>query len=67
VRVATLGPVAETCAQRRDDGGPYRIEDWGKTWLNPNKERVLARVPAIALPLRLVASDPIGEDAIRLT
>ena len=30
--------------------GPYRIEDWGKTWLNPNKERVIARVPAIALP-----------------
>src|SRR5262249_57014802 len=30
--------------------GPYRIEDWGKTWLNPNKDRVLARVPAIALP-----------------
>jgi hypothetical protein len=33
--------------QRR---GPYRIEDWGKTWLNPNKARVLARVPAIAMP-----------------
>src|SRR5215472_7415467 len=30
--------------------GPYKIEDWGKTWLNPNKDRVLARVPAIALP-----------------
>ena len=30
--------------------GPYRIEDWGKTWLNPNKERVLARVPAVAMP-----------------
>jgi hypothetical protein len=30
--------------------GPYRIEDWGKTWLNPNKARVLARVPAIAMP-----------------
>jgi hypothetical protein len=30
--------------------GPHKIEDWGKTWLNPNKERVLARVPAIALP-----------------
>src|SRR5262245_64661020 len=30
--------------------GPHRIEDWGKTWLNPNKDRVLARVPAIALP-----------------
>jgi len=30
--------------------GPYRIEDWGKTWLNPSKDRVLARVPAIALP-----------------
>jgi hypothetical protein len=30
--------------------GPYLIEDWGKTWLDPNKERVLARVPAIALP-----------------
>ena len=29
--------------------GPYRIEDWGKTWLNPNKDRVLARVPAIAM------------------
>jgi hypothetical protein len=26
--------------------GPYRIEDWGKTWINPNKARVLARVPA---------------------
>src|SRR5262249_20904292 len=25
--------------------GPYRIEDWGKTWRNPNKARVLARVP----------------------
>ena len=23
--------------------GPYKIEDWGKTWLNPNKNRVLAR------------------------
>src|SRR5262249_2922322 len=38
-----------------DDGspkqrGPYRIEDWGKTWMNPNKARVLARVPAIAIP-----------------
>ena len=30
--------------------GPYRIEDWGKTWRNPSKERVLARVPAIATP-----------------
>ena len=30
--------------------GPYRIEDWGKTWLNPNKARVLARVPAVAMP-----------------
>ena len=30
--------------------GPYRIEDWGKTWLNPNKDRVLARVPAVAMP-----------------
>jgi hypothetical protein len=30
--------------------GPYRIEDWGKTWTNPDKARVLARVPAIALP-----------------
>jgi hypothetical protein len=30
--------------------GPYRIEDWGKTWLNPNKARVLARVPTIAMP-----------------
>ena len=30
--------------------GPYRIEDWGKTWRNPNKERVLARVPAVAMP-----------------
>jgi len=30
--------------------GPYRIEDWEKTWLNPNKDRVLARVPAIAMP-----------------
>src|SRR5262249_48456497 len=29
---------------------PYRIEDWGKTWMNPNKARVLARVPAIAMP-----------------
>jgi len=30
--------------------GPYRIEDWEKTWLNPNKARVLARVPAVAMP-----------------
>jgi len=30
--------------------GPYRIEDWGKTWMSPNKARVLARVPAIAMP-----------------
>src|SRR5262245_36030662 len=30
--------------------GPYRIERWGKTWLNPSKDRVLARVPAIAMP-----------------
>jgi hypothetical protein len=30
--------------------GPYRIEDWGKAWLNPNKARVLARVPAVAMP-----------------
>src|SRR4029450_11010318 len=26
------------------------MQDWGKTWLNPNKERVLARVPAVAMP-----------------
>ena len=30
--------------------GPYRIEDWGNTWRNPSKARVLARVPAIATP-----------------
>jgi ketosteroid isomerase-like protein len=30
--------------------GPYKIEDWGKTWRKPNKARVLARVPAIATP-----------------
>src|SRR5262249_47635165 len=30
--------------------GPYRIEDWGKTGLTPSKARVLARVPAIAMP-----------------
>ena len=30
--------------------GPYKIEDWGNTWRNPNKARVLARVPAIATP-----------------
>ena len=26
------------------------IEDWGNTWRNPSKARVLARVPAIAMP-----------------
>ena len=30
--------------------GPYKIEDWGNTWRNPSKARVLARVPAIAMP-----------------
>ena len=30
--------------------GPYKIEDWGNTWRNPSKARVLARVPAIATP-----------------
>jgi len=30
--------------------GPYRIEDWGKTWINPDKARVLVGVPAIAMP-----------------
>jgi hypothetical protein len=35
------------CEDLRDEvpvRGPYRIEDWEKTWLNPNKDRVLARV-----------------------
>jgi SnoaL-like domain len=41
------GRADDELPQRR---GPYRIEDWGKTWLNPNKARVLARVPAIAMP-----------------
>ena len=40
--------------------GPYKIEDWGKTWLNPNKDRVLARVPAIALP-DIATSFPTSE------
>jgi hypothetical protein len=26
--------------------GPYKIEDWGNTWRNPSKARVLARVPS---------------------
>src|SRR5215831_21240943 len=43
-------PVADPAREEEVKAGPYRIEDWGKTWLNPNKERVLARVPAIALP-----------------
>src|SRR5262249_4352474 len=50
VRVATLGPVADPARGEEMMAGPYRIEDWGNTWLNPDKERVLARVPAIALP-----------------
>src|SRR5262245_66246270 len=34
---------------KADDGslkqrGPYRIEGWGKTWMNPSRERVLASV-----------------------
>src|SRR5262245_25294143 len=54
----TVTGAAETLLMSpgRTDGesqkqrGPYRIEDWGKTWMNPNKARVLARVPAIAMP-----------------
>src|SRR5262249_8816432 len=54
----TVTGVADTLLMSpgRTDGespkqrGPYRIEDWGKTWMNPNKARVLARVPAIAMP-----------------
>ena len=46
--------LALTSQAKADDEsplrGPYKIEDWGKTWRNPNKDRVLARVPAIALP-----------------
>src|SRR5262245_25789839 len=41
-----MSPGGESPKQR----GPYRIEDWGKTWMNPNKARVLVRVPAIAMP-----------------
>jgi hypothetical protein len=56
VVTATVGAVASVIlSQAKADNksphrGPYRIEDWGKTWLNPNKARVLARVPAIAMP-----------------
>ena len=39
-----------TDGESQKQRGPYRIEDWGKTWMNPNKARVLARVPAIAMP-----------------
>src|SRR5262245_43861155 len=41
---------ATTDVESQKQRGPYRIEDWGKTWMNPSKARVLARVPAIALP-----------------
>jgi hypothetical protein len=45
-----LMPPARADDELQQRRGPYRIEDWGKTWLNPNKARVLARVPAIAMP-----------------
>jgi hypothetical protein len=50
---AAAGMVMPSQAKADDElplRGPYRIEDWGKTWRSPNKARVLARVPAIALP-----------------
>ena len=50
---AAAGMVMPSQAKADDElplRGLYRIEDWGKTWRSPNKARVLARVPAIALP-----------------
>src|SRR5262249_39766686 len=48
--IATVLPSPGKADDQQPLRGPYKIEDWGKTWLNPNKDRVLARVPAIALP-----------------
>ena len=53
VAVGVAGTVLVSPGKADDElplRGPYRIEDWGNTWRNPSKARVLARVPAIALP-----------------
>jgi len=51
--VGAVGTLAISNAKADDESplsGPYKIEDWGNTWRNPSKARVLARVPAIAMP-----------------